>query len=95
MQEDMVKGCKAKCVERANEYKYKNLGPFFSQGENGPENGGAKRNDHANRKTFEPSRGWRLLGSFPSDAFLSHVLFPGVLLEDHLSQTALRAGLED
>ena len=38
MQEDMVKGCKAKCVERANEYKYKNLGPFFSQGENGPDN---------------------------------------------------------
>ena len=37
MQEDMVKGCKAKCVERANEYKYKNLGPFFSQGENGPD----------------------------------------------------------
>ena len=37
MQEDIVKGCKAKCVERANESKYQNSGPFFSQGENGPE----------------------------------------------------------
>ena len=37
MQEDIVKGCKAKCVERANESKYQNLGPFFSQGENGPD----------------------------------------------------------
>ena len=37
MQEDTVKGCKAKCVERANESKYQSLGPFFSQGENGPE----------------------------------------------------------
>ena len=37
MQEDIVKGCKAKCVGRANESKYQNLGPFFSQGENGPD----------------------------------------------------------
>ena len=37
MLEDMGKGGKAKCVERANESKYENLGPFFSQGENGPE----------------------------------------------------------
>ena len=37
MQEDIVKGCKAKCVERANESKYQNSGPFFSQGENGPD----------------------------------------------------------
>ena len=37
MQEDIAKGCKAKCVGRANESKYKNLCPCFSQGENGPE----------------------------------------------------------
>ena len=42
-QEDIVKGCKAKCVERANESKYQNLGPFFSQGENGPEVTGRKK----------------------------------------------------
>ena len=35
MQEDIVKGCKAKCVKRAIESKYQNLGPFFSQDENG------------------------------------------------------------
>ena len=38
MQEDIVKGCIAKCVERANESKYQSSGRFFSQGKNGPDN---------------------------------------------------------